>query len=387
MSTAHKILFYPVGNGDTSQIILMDGRRFLFDFHHRAIGEKEDSPHIDLNKRLLDELKASDKKNIDVFAITHTDMDHIAGAVDFFELRYADKYQGEDRIKIDTLWVPAVVLLDRVAIDERKDDFAIWKKEAWHRLMEGKGIRVFSKPAELMKILAAKLEEKNLPANARDKLFVEAGQLVKDFTLESDGIEFFCHSPFADHEEDGTTVEHNEESLIFQVRIKVGNTATDFLQCGDTTWEMLEHIVKITQHFKKEERLRWHLYNIPHHCSYKALGKDKGDRETIPEPKIQEFLAYCHAGAYMVSSSVPIPATSDTYEQLQPPHIQARNAYESALRKNCGTRLLVTMETPNTITPKPIEFEVDEWGLRLISSTSKLLGIAGIASASAPRAG
>lgn len=387
MSIAHKILFYPVSNGDTSQIILQDGRRLLFDFNHRAVGEQENSPHIDLKLILSEELKASNKKNVDVFAISHTDIDHISGAVDFFELRHAEKYQGDDRIKIETLWVPAVVLLDRVKIDERSDDFALWKKEAWHRLMEGKGIRVFSKPAELMKMLAVKLEEKHLPANARDQFFVEAGQLVRDFTLESDGIEFFCHSPFADHEEDGTTIEHNEESLIFQVRIKVGSTLTDFFQCGDTEWGMLKHIVEITQHFQKEDRLRWHLYNIPHHCSYKALSEEKGDRETVPELKIKELLVYCHAGAYMVSSSFPIPDTSEAYKQTQPPHIQARNAYESALRKNCGTRLLVTMETPNTNTPKPIEFEVDEWGLKLISSTSKLLGIAGIASASAPRAG
>lgn len=387
MSSDHKIIFYPVSNGDTSQIILSDGRRFLFDFNHRATGEKDDSPHIDLIKRLRVELREARKLNIDVFAITHTDTDHISGALDFFELRHADKYQVGDRIKLDTLWVPAVVLLDRVAIDERSDDFAIWKKEAWHRLMEGKGIRIFSKPAELMKILASKLAEKQLPENARDHLFVEAGQLVKDFLLESDGIEFFCHSPFADHEEDGTTVEHNEESLIFQIRMKVEGTVTDFLQCGDTNWEMLEDIVNITQYYKREDRLKWHLYNIPHHCSYRALSDKKGERETIPKPNVQKLLAYCHAGAYMVSSSFPISSTADAYEQEQPPHIQARNAYESSLRKNHGTRLLVTMETPNTKEPKPIEYEVGRWGLRLESATSKLFGIAGIASVAAPRAG
>lgn len=388
MSAAHKVLFYPVGNGDTSQIILNDGRRILFDFNHRAHGENESSPHIDLKKRLHDELKDSKKTSIDVFAITHTDIDHISGAVDFFELWHAEKYREDGRIKIDTLWLPAVALLDRVAIDERSADFAIWKKEAWHRLIEGKGIRVFSKPAELMKRLADKLEEMHLPPNARDHLFVEAGTLVKDFSLERDGIEFFCHCPFADHEEDGSTVEHNEESLIFHVRMKIDGSVTDFLQCGDTVSELLEHVVRITQRSKNEDRLRWHLYNIPHHCSYKGLNDDeKGDRETIPKPKIKELLAYCHAGAYMVSSSFPIPSTSDAFEQIQPPHIQTRRAYESALRTNAGAKFLVTMETPNTNTPKPIEFEVTNWGLRLTSSTSNLAGIAGIASVAAPRAG
>ena len=28
----HKVRFYPVGNGDCSQILLADGRRLLFDY-------------------------------------------------------------------------------------------------------------------------------------------------------------------------------------------------------------------------------------------------------------------------------------------------------------------------------------------------------------------
>ena len=52
----HRIIFYPVGNGDTSQIILANGNRLLFDFRHQNQGEKSDSPYIDLKKRLKEEL-------------------------------------------------------------------------------------------------------------------------------------------------------------------------------------------------------------------------------------------------------------------------------------------------------------------------------------------
>lgn len=31
----HQIIFYPVGNGDTSQIVLDNGKRILFDFRHQ----------------------------------------------------------------------------------------------------------------------------------------------------------------------------------------------------------------------------------------------------------------------------------------------------------------------------------------------------------------
>ena len=35
---SHNILFYPVGNGDTSQIILENGKRLLFDYGQRGPG-------------------------------------------------------------------------------------------------------------------------------------------------------------------------------------------------------------------------------------------------------------------------------------------------------------------------------------------------------------
>ena len=53
----HKVIFYPVGNGDASQIVLENGKRILFDFRYQNQDESDDSPHIDLKKQLKDELK------------------------------------------------------------------------------------------------------------------------------------------------------------------------------------------------------------------------------------------------------------------------------------------------------------------------------------------
>lgn len=105
MSTKHEIVFYPVGNGDSVQIILDQGRRVLFDFCHRDKGEDEETPEIDLKKRLRDELKAAGRDYFDVVAFTHADNDHIHGSTAYFELEYAACYQGGDRIKIRELWV------------------------------------------------------------------------------------------------------------------------------------------------------------------------------------------------------------------------------------------------------------------------------------------
>ncbi|MDB5859968.1 MAG: hypothetical protein JWQ76_3657, partial [Ramlibacter sp.] len=48
---------YPVGNGDTTQIIMAKGRRFLFDFNRCKVAEDDKAPRIDLHKRLKEELK------------------------------------------------------------------------------------------------------------------------------------------------------------------------------------------------------------------------------------------------------------------------------------------------------------------------------------------
>ena len=48
----HKVIFYPVGNGDTSQIILENGKRILFDFRHQKKSEEEGSKDFNLKKHL-----------------------------------------------------------------------------------------------------------------------------------------------------------------------------------------------------------------------------------------------------------------------------------------------------------------------------------------------
>lgn len=76
MADVHKVVFYPVGNGDTTQIVLSGGRRVLFDFCQRDRAEDTDTPEIDLKSRLKDELKAVDRDYFDVVAFTHADLDH-----------------------------------------------------------------------------------------------------------------------------------------------------------------------------------------------------------------------------------------------------------------------------------------------------------------------
>jgi hypothetical protein len=384
MSEKHQIIFYPVGNGDTSQVVLSQGRRVLFDFCHRTKANSTDTPEIDLKKRLKEELAAAGRNYFDVVAFTHADADHIQGSTEFFELQYASKYQGDGRIKIKQLWVPAAMILESASNDQQSEEFVILRQEARYRLLEGKDILVFSKPPALMEWLAPKLKERGEAPTARDHLFIDAGTLVPGFNLTSDGAEFFCHSPFIKHCEDGDII-RNSAALVFSVRLQAGSSTFDYLEIGDAHWEDLEEIVRITKWHKNDDRLAWDLINIPHHCSYLSLSDEKGEKETAPKPLVKELLLAGKQDSYIVSCSKPVVDVKESYDQVQPPHIQARKAYERYLKAVKGRKFLVTMEEPNAAKPEPLVFDVTAGGVSWTKMA--LIGAPAIVASRPSRAG
>lgn len=384
MADIHQVIFYPVGNGDTTQIVLAKGRRVLFDFCHRDKAEDADTPEIDLKARLKEDLKAAQRDYFDVVAFTHADFDHIQGSTEFFELQHAKKYQGDGRIKIRELWVPAAMLLEDADNDHQTEEYVLLRQEARHRLLEGKDILVFSKPQALADWLEPLLKARGESASARDHLFIDAGMIVPGFTQAKDGVEFFCHSPFIKHCDDGDII-RNSAALVFNVRFNAYGSTYDYLEIGDAEYGDLEDIVSTTRYHKNEDRLAWDLFNIPHHCSYRALNEDKGKDETVPAPLVKDLLLMGKSDAYIVSCSKPTPDVKDSYEQVQPPHIQARKAYERYLKEVGGRKFLVTMEEPNANKPEPIIFEIGSGGVTWKRSAT--IGAPAILASSPPRAG
>lgn len=376
----HQVTFYPVGCGDTSQIVLSNGRRILLDFHHIADTEANNRPEIDLAKQLRGELAVAHRDYYDVVAFTHGDEDHIKGASDFFELEHAQKYCGQGRIKIRELWVPAAMVVEEATGDQQQTDRVLLRQEARYRLRHGKGIRIFSKPEMLRDWMGGQ----GIDFESRKQLFVDAGTLVPGFSLAQDGVEFFVHSPFVAHTDHGDDL-RNTCALIFNVRFMVDGTQTDFLAIGDSEYGVLEDIVRITEYHKRLDRLAWDLFNIPHHCSYLALGPEKGEKETVPVDRVRVLLQQGRRDAYLISSSDPIDDSKSSYERIQPPHIQARKTYERYLKEVGGRKFLVTMEEPNHAHPKPMIFEITGGGCNWKKVVST--GFASAIESRPPRAG
>jgi hypothetical protein len=369
-----QLTFYPLGNADCCLIDLAGGEKIMFDYANVGDPDDPDDRRIDLDRAIRDNLSDADRDDLDVVAFTHLDRDHIGGASEIFYLEHAAKYQSADRIKIKTLWVPAATILEEGAEDEAR----IIRAEARHRLKEGKGIRVFSRPDKLK----GWLTEQGLTLASRQHLISDAGAPVPTFTTASDGVEFFVHSPFASRLDSGELIDRNSDSIIIQATFQVDGIATKVILGADANHEVLSAIVSVTRFHKNETRLEWDVVKLPHHCSYLSLGPEKGNDKTEPLPDVAWlYEEQGQKGGKIVSTSKPIPSNDD---DVQPPHRQAANYYRDALEEIDG-EFLVTMEHPKVSAPKPLVIVIDGTKARVKASGGG--GVAAIVTQRPPRAG
>ena len=348
----NKVNFFPIGNADTCLVTTEGGQMLLFDFASPK-NQSGDDKRIDLAQELRDDLDNSGRDYFDVVSFSHLDTDHFAGASDFFYLEHAKKYQSEDRVKINEMWVPASVILEKRW--QQSEEGRVVQAEARHRLKEGKGIRVISEP----KALDDWLEDQGIDPGKRRDHIVTAGNCVPGFNLDETGVEVFVHSPFSYQRDQNETVDRNGESSVFHLTIKDGVKDVKLMLTADAPYDVLEDIVSATERAGNSDRLEWDLMKIPHHCSYKSVGPDKGDEETVPAENVKRlYYSYGRQGAILVSPSNVIPDS----DEIQPPHKQAAKFYEDVSKEKDG-QFLVTMEYPDQDDPKPVNIEVSGQGV------------------------
>ena len=368
----HKLTFYPLGNADCCLIDLDNGQKILFDYADVGDSEDDTDLRIDLPKKLRENLEDANKDSFDVVAFTHADKDHTKGLSEFFYLEHAKEYQDDDRIKIDTLWVPAAIILET---SPSTDDHRILRQEARYRLKKGEGIRVFSKP----ELLEDWLKKQGLELKNLKDLITNAGQTVPGYDKSSEGVEFFVHAPFSDSIDD-EEIERNKASLVVQATFKIENKETQLIMGADINHEVWTDIVRVTQHYNRNDRLKWDIFKISHHCSYTVLSDTKGKTKTTPVEKVKWLFEQGHNKAKLVSTSNPIP-TEDT---TPPPHRQAANYYKD-VAKDIDGEFKVTMEHPKKSKPEPLIIIID--GSKSRIEKQRTVAAAYITGHTAPRAG
>ncbi len=373
-----QVHFFPLGNADTARLDLADGRKVLFDYAAMRCADDPDDKRCDLPTELRRDLDKVGRDHFDAVCITHTDSDHCKGLGEFFWLEHAVIYQGEGRVKIKELWVPAAAILE----ENLKDDARLVRTEARHRLRQGTGIRVFSQPERLK----AWMEAQGIDYESRKHLIVEAGKLVPGYSLTGpEKVEFFVHCPFGWRQDQNTLISRNEDSIAMQATFIEGGRKTRMFLASDVNHETLAAIVQVTRKHGNEDWLAWDLMKLPHHCSYKSIGPERGIIETVPNADVQWlFEQQRQEGADIVSPSWPIPAKGSVADDdVQPPHRQAANYHRRITNEKDG-EFTVTMEYPTQSNPKPFSYNITAFGFALALSAPL---VAGTAAAASPRAG
>lgn len=372
------INFFPLGNADTVRLDLADGRKVLVDYAAMRNEGDDGDKRCDLPAELRDDLDKAGRDYFDAVCITHTDSDHCKGFGEFFWLEHAEKYQDDDRIKIKELWVPAAAILE----ENLTNDARLVRAEARHRLREGKGILVFSRPDALKKWF----EDEGIDFEARKHLIVDAGQLVPGYSkVGPEKVEFFVHCPFGWRQDENTVISRNEDSVAIHATFEEGGRESRLFMASDINYETLAAIVQITRKHGNDDRLRWDIMKLMHHCSYLSLGPECGVDETKPVPEVKWlFEDQREDGSTIVSPSDPIPARgSDADKNVQPPHRQAANYYRRISGERDG-EFVVTMEYPSKANPKPFAYKVTAFGIALALAAPM---VSTTAASSTPRAG
>lgn len=357
-----KLLFYPVGNGDSTLIHLADDRLLLVDFNNWSADAADDG-RVSLDEELRGYLANQNRDCLDVVAFSHADVDHVQGAEDFFWLECAPEYQDDDRVRIDELIVPASLVLETGLEGSAK---AI-HDEAQHRLRCGTGIRVCGEPERL----ETWLDREGIDPSSRTDLITRAGQCLPGFDRYHGQVEIFVHSPFSFQMED-EDAPRNANCIVWHLTLYEDGRELRCMLGADADHQNWADILYITMKNGNEDRLYWDLFRTSHHCSYLALSAEKGEEETVPREEVAGLFELGTDNCLLIASSHAIP-TEDTD---QPPHRQAAAFYRKTAReKGDGDNFVVTMEwPPKSDKRSPVIVETSPFGFELVKTLATVGG-------------
>lgn len=368
---AYKIKYYQVGNGDQSIIILDDDTTIQVDCNIRQAAHDDDQKNCyNVKKDLLNVCK---KRNgnyfLDVFILTHGDLDHIRG----FEKNYYQgdpaKYNNQNRenneIIIDEMWFSPMI-----AEEHNNTDEEAYQKEAERRLqLHLKKDNSRDLPGNRIKIVGydgnKKYEELNY-------LRVTPGTVVTMFNnKQQDKFSIFIHSPFKEQLLSADK-DKNSTSIVFQARFKKSTIGNDFaglaLFGGDAdyiAWGIILQKTIASGKDETEQALYWDLFIAPHHCSWTFFNDTPQEDNKEPKQDSLEILNYRRPGGRIIASSKKIIDNNDN-----PPHFAAKNEYLKALEKS--ENFINTAVHPNEDAPEPIVFEITSEGIQKLKTEEEI---------------
>ena len=306
------LVFWPVGNGDSTTIVIDSDTCLQVDLHHLEKSDDND----DASWAIIDELvkrlpKVNGRPYLAAFALTHPDQDHCRGFAELFK-----------KVDIGELW-----FTPRIFREYNKDlceDAEEFKKEAKRRVK--KTIDANGDPGTGNRVCvfgySELLEKDDFKDFPEDRLIVPGNAVtVIDGKDVSDEFRAFVHAPFKDDD----AGERNDTSLGMQITLYDGSQKLRALLFGDLSYPIIKRIFKVSE----ADDLKWNVLLAPHHCSKAVMywkdGED--DDEELKKHIIKEMDDASLEPNRIVSSSNPVPSTNKSGDN--PPHAKAKTQYET----------------------------------------------------------
>lgn len=337
------IIFWPVGTGDSTTVVVDNQHWVQIDLHQLAASEDDEDDRVPVVDRLCDLAPQRDGvPYIAAFTATHLDKDHILG---FAKL-------NEDAL-IGELWFTPRVFWDADELKDMCDDAKTFVEEVQRRIdvlvktgsaESGDRIKIFGDDEIL-----GESPYSDLP----DECFTRTGEFFTQVDGEDlvDALRVFVLAP---EKSDGTE-ERNDTSLGLQILLVDGDARGTLVTLGDLAYPDVKDI------FEREddEDVLWSIFQAPHHCSKGVMyWKDDGDQNDSLRQDVLDLISEAADanGAWIIASCECIPAVDK--ERANPPHRKAATAYEEVVDSG---HFLVTGDHA----PDAIVFELGESGLSL----------------------
>lgn len=358
-------VFWPVGCGDSTTVVIDSETVLQIDLHHVEESENEDDPRVPI----IDELVAllpggsDDKPYLAAFGATHLDKDHVQGFAELLE-----------KVTIGDLWFTPRVLWEQDQ-DELCEDAEAFVAEAKRRIekMKADGNVESGARIRIMGFAEALEEHSDIYENLPEGSITVPGSEFHaiDGADRSDAFRAFVHAPFKEDAE----VERNHTSFGLQVTLSDGDTSARALLLGDLSYPVVKRIFERSE----DDDLAWEIFLAPHHCSKSVMyGADEGeDEDTLQHQLLEKIEAAASGDAYIVANSPPIPDKDE--EGANPPHLIAAQRYRELVPAG---HFLCTGEHPSEEAPEPIVFEIDSDAVTLRTAAT----VAATASSAVPGA-
>ena len=348
------IMFWPVGTGDSTTIVVDDDHVMQVDLHDMAQADLDGAVVMPV----VDELAACLPKRdgrpyLAVFVLTHADQDHCRGFADLLEAVTIGELWATPRLWREYEEADAVICADAQDFQEEAE-----RRVRATRAAVDRG----EQPASGDRILVVGYDtdrEEHAYADLPDEYLTGPGHAVTALDGEdmAEVFEAFIHAPFADD----CAAARNETSLALQITLKDPSGSDGrILLLGDLAHNTIMKIFTYSEAHQREDRLTWDVLLAPHHCSQYVMYQD-GELE---QDVLDAFERHAREHAVIVASSVPVPARNDLGDN--PPHAKAKARYLQLV--DGADCFICTGEWPDADQPKPVVFGLEADGLTLLDA-------------------